>query len=315
MQKQKGFTLIELAIVMIIIGLLIGVGVSLLPGLINQQKYTQNQSLLNQNYNAINGYIIANGQLPLASSDTNGISSQSQKQNIGYLPYVTIGGLQKDAYGNTFYYAVNNRPLNISINGVPLPPNTSLINTQNNINNFCAVLYALNYYYTHNPPTLGASDVRTVNGPNQTNYTYDAFILISSGANNKLDSPNTITNSNGIFASQQYPLSQNYDDIVDSLSITMAMNKFCGNTENQFTNIQYQKGTYYLTSASSNSNNANPQGSPPGPPGTPGTPPGPPGTPGTPPGPPGTPGTPQNSCLSSCMGGGFPQFVCQFICP
>jgi len=58
MQKQKGFTLIELAIVMIIIGLLIGAGVSLLPGLINQQKYTQNQSLLNQNYNAINGYII-----------------------------------------------------------------------------------------------------------------------------------------------------------------------------------------------------------------------------------------------------------------
>ena len=291
MQKQKGFTLIELAIVMIIIGLLIGVGVSLLPGLINQQKYTQNQSLLNQNYNAINGYIIANGQLPLASSDTNGISSQSQ--NIGYLPYVTIGGLQKDAYGNTFYYAVNNRPLNISINGVPLPPNTSLINTQNNINNFCAVLYALNYYYTHNPPTLGASDVRTINGPNQTNYTYDAFVLISSGANNKLDSPNTITNSNGIFASQQYPLSQNYDDIVDSLSITMAMNKFCGNTENQFTNIQYQNGTYYLMSASSNSNNANPPGPPPG----------------TPPGP------PQNSCLSSCMEGGFPQFVCQFICP
>jgi prepilin-type N-terminal cleavage/methylation domain-containing protein len=44
MQNQKGFSLIELAIVMIIIGLLIGVGVSLLPGLINQQKYTQNQS-------------------------------------------------------------------------------------------------------------------------------------------------------------------------------------------------------------------------------------------------------------------------------
>jgi len=310
MQKQKGFTLIELAIVMIIIGLLIGVGVSLLPGLINQQKYTQNQSLLNQNYNAINGYIIANGQLPLASSDTNGISSQSQ--NIGYLPYVTIGGLQKDAYGNTFYYAVNNRPLNISINGATAT-SMSLIKTQNNINNFCAVLYALNYYYTHNPPTLGASDVCTINGPNQTNYTYDAFVLISSGANNKLDSPNTITNSNGVFASQQYPLSQNYDDIVDSLSITMAMNKFCGNTENQFTNIQYQNGTYYLTSASSNSNNANLPGTPPGPP--PGTPPGPP--PGTPPGPPpGTPpGPPQNSCLSSCMEGGFPQFVCQFICP
>jgi hypothetical protein len=57
--------------------------------------------------------------------------------------------------------------------------------------------------------------MRTVNGSNQTNYTYDAFVLISSGTNNnKLDSPNTITNPNGVFASQQYPLSQNYDQYV-----------------------------------------------------------------------------------------------------
>ena len=221
---KKGFTLIELAIVLVIIGLLIGVGVSLLPGLINQQKYTQNQSLLNQNYNALIGYIMANGKAPLASSNTNGTSSQSQ--NIGYLPYVTIGGLQKDAYGNTFYYAVNNRPLNISINGATAT-SMSLTST-NSINNFCAVLYALNYYYSQNP-TLGASDVRTINSPNQTAPPPDVFVLISSGANNKLDSPNTITNSNGVFASQQYPLSQNYDDIVEALSITNAIGQFCAN--------------------------------------------------------------------------------------
>jgi prepilin-type N-terminal cleavage/methylation domain-containing protein len=296
MQKQKGFTLIELAIVMIIVGLLIGAGVSLLPGLINQQKYTQNQSLLNQNYNAINGYIIGNGQLPLPSSDTNGASQSQnpQSKNFGYLPYTTIGGLQKDAYGNTFYYAVNNSPLNISINGATAT-SMSLINTQNSINNFCAVLYALNYYYSQNP-TLGASDVRTINGPNQTNYTYDAFVLISSGANNKLDSPNTITNSNGVFASQQYPLSQNYDDMVEALSITMAMNKFCGNTENQFTNIQYQSGTYYLTSASSNSNNANP----------------------TPPAQQTQPCSNYGSCISSCVnlfgGGSFCNNYCNLQC-
>jgi type II secretory pathway pseudopilin PulG len=83
--------------VLVIIGLLISVGVSLLPGLINQQKYTQNQSLLNQNYNALIGYIMANGKAPLASPNTNGTSGL-QNQNIGYLPYITIGGLQKDAY-------------------------------------------------------------------------------------------------------------------------------------------------------------------------------------------------------------------------
>jgi prepilin-type N-terminal cleavage/methylation domain-containing protein len=250
---KKGFTLIELAIVLVIIGLLIGVGVSLLPGLINQQKYAQNQSLLNQNYNALIGYIMANGKAPLASSNTNGISSQSQ--NIGYLPYVTIGGLQKDAYGNTFYYAVNNRPLNISINGATAT-SMSLTST-NSINNFCAVLYALNYYYNNNPPTLGASDVRTINSPNQTAYTPDVFVLISSGANNKLDSPNTITNPNGVFASQQYPLSQNYDDIVEALSITNAIGQFCANNPaNQFS-VTYTNSVYYLNSTLSNSNNTN----------------------------------------------------------
>jgi len=248
---KKGFTLIELAIVLVIIGLLIGVGVSLLPGLINQQKHTQNQSLLNQNYNALIGYIMANGKAPLASSNTNGTS---QSQNIGYLPYVTIGGLQKDAYGNTFYYAVNNRSLNISTNNSSAQ-NMSLTNT-NNISNFCAVLYALNYYYNHNP-TLGALDVRTVNSPSQTAYTPDVFVLISSGADNKLDSPNTITNSNGVFASQQYPLSQNYDDIAEALSITNAISLFCSNNPaNQFS-VTYTNGVYYLNSTSSNSNNTN----------------------------------------------------------
>ncbi|MGC9101736.1 MAG: type II secretion system protein [Desulfurella sp.] len=219
---KKGFTLIELAIVLVIIGLLIGVGVSLLPGLIAQQKYTQNQSLINQNYNTLIGYIMANGKLPMASSNTNGIASN---QNIGYLPYTTIGGLQKDAYGNTFYYALNTRTLNISINGAN-PTSMNLANTSS-IQNFCAVLYALNYYYAQNP-TLSSSDVRTINAPNATPI-MDAFVIISSGANNKLDSPNTITNSNGVFASQQYPLSNTYDDSVMALSITDAIGKFCTN--------------------------------------------------------------------------------------
>jgi prepilin-type N-terminal cleavage/methylation domain-containing protein len=247
---KKGFTLIELAIVLVIIGLLIGVGVSLLPGLLSQQKYTQNQSLLNQNYNALIGYIMANGKAPLASSNTNGTA---QSQNIGYLPYTTIGGLQKDAYGNTFYYSVNNRTLNISINGAN-PTSMSLTNTSS-MQNFCAVLYALNYYYAQNP-TLGQSDVRTINALNSTPIP-DAFILISSGANNKLDSPNTITNSNGVFASQQYPLSQNYDDIVEALSITNAIGQFCSNNPaNQFS-VTYTNGVYYLNSTLSNSNNTN----------------------------------------------------------
>ncbi|AHF97716.1 hypothetical protein DESACE_01310 [Desulfurella acetivorans A63] len=247
---KKGFTLIELAIVLVIIGLLIGVGVSLLPGLIAQQKYTQNQSLINQNYNTLIGYIMANGKLPMAASNTNGIASN---QNIGYLPYTTIGGLQKDAYGNTFYYALNTRTLNISINGAN-PTSMNLANTSS-IQNFCAVLYALNYYYAQNP-TLSSSDVRTINAPNATPI-MDAFVIISSGANNKLDSPNTITNSNGVFASQQYPLSNTYDDSVMALSITDAIGKFCSGSPNTQFNVGYSNGTYQLYSLANINNSSN----------------------------------------------------------
>jgi len=209
MQKQKGFTLIELAIVMIIIGLLIGVGVSLLPGLINQQKYTQNQSLLNQNYNAIIGFIIKNGRAPFASNNaTNGEESKGTAN--GYFPYITVGGLQKDAYGNTFYYAVN----------------TQLAST-NSTTNFCQTLM-----------NITKSNVNTINSPNQTisQSIPDVFVLISSGANNKLDSPNSIAPSNTIFASEQYPLSQNYDDMVKSLSIGQAISLFsCQNATSSST--------------------------------------------------------------------------------
>lgn len=202
---------------------------------------------------------MANGKLPFAASNTNGTAST---QNIGYLPYQTIGALQKDSYGNTFYYAVNNKSLNISINGSSAS-SMSLTST-NTIQNFCGVLYALNYYYSQNP-TPAVSDVRTINAPNGT-PTPDAFILISSGANNKLDSTNTITNSNGTFASEQYPLSTTYDDNVLSLSITNAIGKFCSNSPNTQFSATYTNGIYQVTSLefSNSSNSTNTGNNPPG---------------------------------------------------
>lgn len=247
--KNKGFTLIELAIVLVIMGLLIGVGVSLLPGLINQQKYTQNQSLLNRNYNALIGSIMANGKVPLASSDTNG---QSGSQNIGYLPYSSIGGLQKDAYGKTMYYAVTSRALSISING-NTATSLSLVST-NNMQNFCAVLYALDYYYNSNT-NLNSNDIRVENAPNTASIPV-VFIVVSSGANNKLDAPNTITNSNGIFASGQYPLSQNYDDQSMALPITGAIGQFCASYQLSQP-VSYSSGAYNVDFNNSGSGSAN----------------------------------------------------------
>jgi hypothetical protein len=87
------------------------------------------------------------------------------------------------------------------------------------------------------------SNVNTINSPNQTisqsiHDVHDVFVLISSGANNKLDPPNSIAISSTIafFASEQYPLSQNYDDMVKSLSIEQAISLFsCQNATSSST--------------------------------------------------------------------------------
>jgi prepilin-type N-terminal cleavage/methylation domain-containing protein len=53
LKGQKGFTLVELAIVIAIMAALVGLSMSLFSGFVTQQKYTQSQSLLNQNYDDI----------------------------------------------------------------------------------------------------------------------------------------------------------------------------------------------------------------------------------------------------------------------
>ncbi|AEH45743.1 putative Ig family protein [Thermodesulfatator indicus DSM 15286] len=65
--KNKGFTLIELAIVLVVLGLLLGLGVSLIGPLTKQAKYRESREKLNANVEAIIGYAIAHGRLPNAT--------------------------------------------------------------------------------------------------------------------------------------------------------------------------------------------------------------------------------------------------------
>ncbi len=203
--KTKGFTLIELAIVLVIIGLLIGVGVSLLPGLLTQQKYMENKQIMNNAYNAIIGYIQINGKLPLASnSPTSGSSGNS---NIGYLPYSVLGAPNKDAYSNPFYYAVDKH----------LTQTASLAQ-------FCSEIQTLSQ---SSNLSFANGDIFYYSDTSQTQKTPAAFILISTGANGKLDAPNSNLSTTGISASPNWPTSQTYDDQVIAVSLNEAYGMFC----------------------------------------------------------------------------------------
>lgn len=103
--NRSGFTLIELAIVIIIVGIIISIVASVLPSLIASSKIRQARAQLEKADNALQGYSIANFRLPFA--DNNGDGLEDADVFSGTLPYRTIGlSSGTDVWGNAIRYAV-----------------------------------------------------------------------------------------------------------------------------------------------------------------------------------------------------------------
>lgn len=117
--RQRGFTLVELAIVLIIVALLSG---GLMMSLSAQQEaaaYVETQRRLNDARDAILGFAAASGRLPCpATPGTTGVEAPLIGGNCdhpwdGFLPAITLGlsptdaqGYATDAWGNPIRYAV-----------------------------------------------------------------------------------------------------------------------------------------------------------------------------------------------------------------
>ncbi len=131
---QNGFTLIEMAMVLMIVGLLLGGMLVPLSAQMDQRNVSDTQKALSDIKEALIGYAIANGRFPCpASSTSNGVESfvaggNSSNGNCsstpayngfynGYVPAATLGvtstvdnlgntGFAVDSWGNRIYYAV-----------------------------------------------------------------------------------------------------------------------------------------------------------------------------------------------------------------
>jgi prepilin-type N-terminal cleavage/methylation domain-containing protein len=68
--RCNGFTLVELAIVLVIVGLLIGMGAGLLGPLTKRAKLIETRNTVKEVYETINGYAAANKRLPLPANFT-----------------------------------------------------------------------------------------------------------------------------------------------------------------------------------------------------------------------------------------------------
>jgi prepilin-type N-terminal cleavage/methylation domain-containing protein len=130
----RGFTIVELAVTMVIIAILLGSILVPLQTQVESRKYDETQRILDQAREALLGYAAANGRFPCpASTGTNGVEDGNPATGVcnvatvlganvyyGFLPAVTLGftpvdanGFALDAWGleqNRIRYAVSSLP-------------------------------------------------------------------------------------------------------------------------------------------------------------------------------------------------------------
>ena len=80
--SRKGFTLIEMAFVLVIVGILVGLGAQLLPMLVKQNKLKDDRMFVKEVRTAIIGYALATGRLPFASANINGAETSKQTKRL-----------------------------------------------------------------------------------------------------------------------------------------------------------------------------------------------------------------------------------------
>ena len=120
----RGFSLVELAVVMTITGLLLGSTLPLLTAMREQSQIRDTRRSLNTALEALLGFAAVSGRLPCpATEDSLGTEVPSGggncKTSIGFLPAASLGltpvddqGFALDAWGGRLHYAVSNQSSN-----------------------------------------------------------------------------------------------------------------------------------------------------------------------------------------------------------
>lgn len=91
--RRAGFTLVELAIVLVIVGLLIGMGAGLLGPLTKRAKLIETRNTVKEVYETINGYAAANKRLPPKPPGLSALSVKTMDSYRNILQYYPVTAL------------------------------------------------------------------------------------------------------------------------------------------------------------------------------------------------------------------------------
>jgi prepilin-type N-terminal cleavage/methylation domain-containing protein len=230
--NRSGFTLIEMAVVMVIVGIIISIMATVLPSLIHSGKIKKAQADLQRADLALQGFISATGRCPCPDTNKDGNENRNDGGTqgnpaddtcagyVGDLPYLTLGiSSPNDVWGNPIKYSVYSDLITFS--------------TPTGTNSFCTGLDTIINYYDsqglNKPPDISKLYTTNENGGDPKNK---AYILVS-GGNKDLDGDG----SDGLFDGNNEgrdlkfdlpdrsvfhgdPTSKRYDDLVRAASFS-----------------------------------------------------------------------------------------------
>jgi len=112
MKNRQGFTLVELAIVLVIIGLLVGLGAGLIGPLTKRTKIIETKETIDAAVESIVGYAASNNRIPCALSDNNGRCATVGDE------FTPIVRNPNDAWIKPLYYIEDNQVTDTATGGV-----------------------------------------------------------------------------------------------------------------------------------------------------------------------------------------------------
>lgn len=225
--SQHGFTLVEMAIVLVIVGFTLGGMLVSLSTQVDQRDYSQTRQSMEEIREALLGYALSRGYLPCpAVSSTNGaedriVATGVCTNRVGFLPWAELGVKKTDSWNRLYRYSVtpaySNSPLAIALS----PPTARDITIQTR--NAAGAL--VNLSNADDIPVAVISHGK--NGYGGTSN--DGVLLADTSANNDDEKTNN-TGSGRVLVSKEFGNNKTttygeYDDIVVWISPNSYLSK------------------------------------------------------------------------------------------